>query len=409
MLSQFAGVRLMTLGDGVERGIRMLEFRTGTGLRFTVLVDRALDIADCEYRGAAIGWHSPAGFRHPGLHEYEGEGGLAWLRSFSGLIVTCGLDHILFMHSQDAAHYHYAHRKTVDSSIHGRVVDHPGAPHRLRRGLGRRRVHAVVRGRRPAVDGVRRGPAPDPAHRGQGRRQRDPAQGPRGQSWLLPDAAHALYHINVGHPVLAEGSRYLAPIAHAVWAAHAEALPKHRARLPDRCRRRRPPFHEQVWEHWLAADGDGQVPVALVNDGFDGGRGLGFLVETRKTEFPCQFQWQNYQAGQYAMGFEPSTNHVFGKPFAEERGELIWLEHGEERSYTTRMAVLDGRDEIAAMEQRIRAIAAQPRHRLSRSRPGAGTPLAEPWSSRARPSCSPVPPAASAPRARWPSCGPTPG
>ena len=60
-LSQFAGVRLMTLGDGVERGVRMLEFRTGTGLRFTVLVDRALDIADCEYRGAAIGWHSPVG------------------------------------------------------------------------------------------------------------------------------------------------------------------------------------------------------------------------------------------------------------------------------------------------------------------------------------------------------------
>ncbi|MGO4840114.1 DUF4432 domain-containing protein, partial [Rhizobiaceae sp. 2RAB30] len=53
-LSQFAGVRLMTLGDGVERGIRMLEFRTGTGLRFTVLVDRALDIADCEYRGLAV-------------------------------------------------------------------------------------------------------------------------------------------------------------------------------------------------------------------------------------------------------------------------------------------------------------------------------------------------------------------
>jgi hypothetical protein len=101
-LSQFAGVRLMTLGDGVERGIRLLEFRTGTGLRFTVLVDRALDIADCEYRGMAVGWHSPAGFKHPGLAEYEGEGGLAWLRSFSGLMVTCGLDHILFMYDEPA-------------------------------------------------------------------------------------------------------------------------------------------------------------------------------------------------------------------------------------------------------------------------------------------------------------------
>ena len=118
-LSQFAGVRLMQLADGIERGIRLLEFRTGSGLRFTVLIDRAFDIADCEYRGAAIGWNSPAGFRHPSLHEYEGEGGLAWLRSFSGLLITCGLDHILFMHSDTAEHYHYVHRKSVDSQAPG--------------------------------------------------------------------------------------------------------------------------------------------------------------------------------------------------------------------------------------------------------------------------------------------------
>src|SRR3546814_17845386 len=99
----------------------MLEVRTGTGLRFTVLVDRALDIADCEHKGRAVGWNSPAGFRHPGLHDYEGEGGLAWLRSFSGLIVTCGLDHILFMDDDDASHYVYGPRETVSSSLHGRI------------------------------------------------------------------------------------------------------------------------------------------------------------------------------------------------------------------------------------------------------------------------------------------------
>ena len=163
------------------------------------------------------------------------------------------------------------------------------------------------------------------------------------------------YHINLGYPVLAEGSRYLAPIRHTIWAAHAEDYGKqgvgYRAMpAPQR------PFHEQVWEHWMGADGEGRVPVALVNDAM----GLGFLVETRKAEFPCQFQWQNFQAGQYALGIEPSTNHVFGKPFAKERGELIWLEHGEERSYTTRFAVLDGAEAIAAAEARIRAIAAQP-------------------------------------------------
>ena len=51
---------------------------------------------------------------------------------------------------------------------------------------------------------------------------------------------------------------------------------------------------------------------------------------------------------------------MLGKPFARERGELIWLEHDESRSYTTRFAVLDGRTAIAAAEQRIRRIAVQP-------------------------------------------------
>ena len=359
MLSQFAGVRLMTLGDGVERGVRMLEFRTGTGFRFTVLVDRALDVADCEYRGAAIGWHSPSGFRHPGLHEYEGEGGLSFLRSFSGLLVTCGLDHILFMHSDAAAHYQYIHRKTVDSSLHGRVGTIPGRLtshgeawdgdectlycegvvqqstvfgedlHLIRRIEARVGSNEFVLKDRVVNHGFYRTPH------------------------ML------LYHINVGYPVLAEGSRYLAPIRQTPWAAHADS---YRAQnvgyrtMPGP----RSDFHEQVWQHEMAADGDGQVPVALVNDAFDNGRGLGFLVESRKAEFPAQFEWQNFQEGQYAIGIEPSTNHVLGKPFAKEREELIWLQHGDERSYTTRFAVLDGAGEIAACERRIGAIAGQP-------------------------------------------------
>ncbi|MEA2525433.1 MAG: hypothetical protein QOF73_2660, partial [Thermomicrobiales bacterium] len=46
-LDQIAGVRLVTLGDGNERGVRVLEFRTGTGFAFEVIVDRAFDIGRC--------------------------------------------------------------------------------------------------------------------------------------------------------------------------------------------------------------------------------------------------------------------------------------------------------------------------------------------------------------------------
>ena len=360
MLSQFAGVRLMTLDDGIERGIRMLEFRTGTGFRFTVLVDRALDVADCEYRGAAIGWHSPSGFRHPGLHEYEGEKGLAFLRSFSGLFVTCGLDHILFMHSEAAPQYHYPHRQTVDSSIHGRIGFIPA---RLT-GYGERWdgdectlwCEGVVQ--QSTVFG-------EDLHL---LRRIEAKVG--GNEFVVSDTVvnHGfyrtphmfLYHINLGYPVLAEGSRYLAPIRETVWAGHAGDGYRRQDVGYRRLPAPRAGFVEQVWQHAMVADASGKVPVALVNDGFDDGRGLGFLVETNHDEFPAQFEWQNLQEGQYALGIEPSTNHVMGEAFARERGELIWLEHGEKKTYSTRFAVLDGRAEIAAAEKRIAAIAAQP-------------------------------------------------
>jgi hypothetical protein len=355
-LSQFAGVRLMTLGDGVERGVRLLEFRTGTGLRFTVLIDRAMDIADCEHRGRAIGWHSPAGFRHPGLHEYEGEGGLSWLRSFSGLMVTCGLDHILFMDDDDAAHYVYGPRKKVSSSLHGRIGTIPA---RLT-GYGERWegdecilwCEGVVQ--QSTVFGedlhlIRRIEAKVGTDE---IRLHD-----RVVNHGFYRTPHMfLYHINVGHPVLAEGSRYLAPLRDVVWAAHAGEDYRKSGVGYRTLPAPRHGFHEQVWQHEMAADADGLVPVALVNDAI----GLGFQVETRKDQFPCQYEWQNLQAGQYALGIEPSTNHVLGKQFARQRDELIWLEHGEERRYDSLFTILDGAGAIKAAEARIGAIAIQP-------------------------------------------------
>lgn len=354
-LSHVAGVRHMVLGDGVERGIRMLEFRTGTGLRFTVLVDRAMDIADCDYRGMAIGWHSPSGFRHPGLHEYEGEGGLGWFRSFSGLMVTCGLDHILFMDETPAENYVYTPRQTVSHSLHGRV----GAiPARLT-AYGERwegdRCFLYAEG--VVTQGTVFGEHLELCRRievevGTNDIRLTDKVVNRG----FYETPHMLcYHINAGHPVLEEGARYIAPVEEVVWAAHADdyrgqgvgyrTMPAPQAK-----------FHEQVWQHELKADAAGEVPVALVNDRL----GLGFMVTTKKAQFPCQYEWQNLQKGQYALGLEPSTHHVTGNAGARERGERILLQHGDERRYDTVLSILPDAAAIAAAEARISAIIRQP-------------------------------------------------
>jgi Domain of unknown function (DUF4432) len=356
MLSQFAGVRLMTLGDGVERGIRMLEFRTGSGLRFTALVDRAMDIADCEYKGQAIGWHSPSGFRHPGLHEYEGEGGLAWTRSFSGFLVTCGLDHTLYMNEVPAENYNHPARTTIKHSLHGRISTIPA---RLT-GYGetwegdrcvlwaegvvqqstvfgedlhlKRRIEADVGGNDIRISD-------------------------RVVNHGFSRTPHMyFYHINISYPLLDEGSRYIAPIKDVVWASHAgeryaaQQVGYHTAPAPQ------PGFREQVWQHELGADTSGAVAMAVVNDRL----GLGLEVITRKDQLPCCYQWQNFQQGNYVLGIEPSTHHVLGNLAARERGEMIWLKNQEARNYDVVFRVLDGADEIQAAEAKIGAVSRQP-------------------------------------------------
>jgi hypothetical protein len=164
------------------------------------------------------------------------------------------------------------------------------------------------------------------------------------------------YHVNVGHPVLDEGARYLAPITDVVWAAHAGDQYKGQEIGYRRVPAPKLRFVEQVWEHEMGADSRGEVPVAIVNDRI----GLGFEVVTRKSQLPCVYQWQNFQAGHYVMGIEPSTHHARGNLFARERGEMIWLEHDESRSYDAVFRILDGAEAIKAAENRITSIARQP-------------------------------------------------
>ena len=354
-LAAFGGVRLMTLSDGLERGIRMLEFRTGSGLRFTVLIDRAMDIAEVEHNGRAIGWQSPTGFRHPAFFEPEGEDGLGFTRSFSGFLATCGLDHILGTEEVPALNYNYPRRATARHGLHGRIANIPA---RLT-GYGERWegdrcilwaegiiIQAALFGE---VLHLHRRIEADLG--GDEIRLTDRVV----NAGYQPTPHMFFYHVNIGHPVIDAGARYLAPIRDVIWASHADRYEAqgtgyHTLPAPQLG------FVEQVWEHDMAADAAGETAVAVINDRL----GFGIEMTTRKDQLPCAYQWQNFQSGQYVMGIEPSTHHVTGNLAARERGEMIWLQAGGSRDYTARFRVLDGPDAIAGSEARIRATHGQP-------------------------------------------------
>ena len=346
----------MTLDNGVERGIRMLEFRTGSGLRFTVLVDRAMDIAEVEHAGQAIGWHSPTGFRHPGLHEVESEDGISWARSFSGFLLTCGLDHTLAPEEVPADSYNYPRRATVQQPLHGRVGMIPA---RLA-GYGEQWIddrcilwaEGIVQQATMFGEDLHMMRRIEADVGGMEIRLTDRVV----NHGFLPTPHMFFYHINLGYPLLDEGARYLAPIKDVVWASHADESYRAQAVGYNQVPQPMAGFSEQVWQHEMAADEAGQVHVALVNDRLN----LGLEVTTQKDQLPCCFQWQNFQSGNYAMAIEPSSHHVLGNLAARDRGEMIWLAHDQSRSHEAKFTVLTDAGQISACEQKIHSAAKQP-------------------------------------------------
>ena len=86
-LSQVAGIKHYELRSGRAKGTEAFDVRTGAGLAFTVVKDRALDIAWASYKDTALSFITPNGIVAPAFFESQGNG---FLRSFyAGLLTTC--------------------------------------------------------------------------------------------------------------------------------------------------------------------------------------------------------------------------------------------------------------------------------------------------------------------------------
>jgi hypothetical protein len=92
------------LREVVIDGTRALAFTTDSELEFVVLIDRSLDIGPLSWRGQAVGWVGPLGFRHPAGHDPQADDGRGFKRLFSGFLVTGGLEHIRQPHDGHPLH-----------------------------------------------------------------------------------------------------------------------------------------------------------------------------------------------------------------------------------------------------------------------------------------------------------------
>src|SRR5262245_59311308 len=103
---QIARITSSRLEDGKEKGVHCLDFHLGSGLNFTVLPGRCMDIAFAEFNGRNLCWISPTSAIAPEYYEPEGWG---WIRGFfGGMLTTCGLLNVgvpdVFKNEQHGAH-----------------------------------------------------------------------------------------------------------------------------------------------------------------------------------------------------------------------------------------------------------------------------------------------------------------
>jgi len=345
-LGQIAEVRLVTLGDGLARGVRVLEFRTGSGFAFDVLVDRSFDVGTCQLGGKALSWQSGAGVVAPWYYEPDEWG---WFRAWGGgMVVTCGLDHTLVPGKDTAAQFSQPHVLVhVSYGLHGRIG---GLPARL-----------VGYGERWDGDDCvlwADGEVLQSAVFGESlilRRRIEARVG--GCSFSIRDevenVGHSrtshmfLYHCNVGFPVVDEGAELLVPSSRTTtdYSVPVDGYQMMSAPVPNAT--------EACFEHEVIAEPDGTVPVAVVNRRL----GLGVYQVFRSDQLPHHTVWRMLGEGTYAVGLEPSTNRDAGRWDARERGELQWLERGETRRYDLEIGALADPARIADFEARISRLA----------------------------------------------------
>ena len=320
-LTQLAGWRLAELSDGVERGNRVAEFRSGSGLSFNVMLDRGMDIGWAEYCGVPFSWISMVGFGAPSFFEPEGTG---WLRTFGGgLLVGCGLTYLGSPGVDEGE----------EMGLHGRLSVTPASHVQFGEDWVDDECTFWINGqvRQARVFGENL------------LLKREITVGLGGSKMSLHDSVEnladsssplmILYHINLGFPMLNE-SCYLEAEPHTLSARDEDAD----RGLENWHHFQKPTigYREQVFYHDLPANLDGWAHISLVNPDL----GMKLILGYEKAGLPNLNQWKMMGNNTYVLGLEPANCLVEGRQKERERGTLQFIKPGEKKDFRVEISVM---------------------------------------------------------------------
>jgi len=332
--AQLGGIETSVLDNGAGRGTRIAWINTGTGLRYKMVIDRAMDIADAFYNQHSLAWMNPAGFVPPQAFT---DRGLNWLRTFGGgLMTTCGLTHVGGPESDEFG----------ERGLHGLVSNLPAE------------IESIIQ--------------PDPANSEMemsitGRIRETKLFGPnlelkRTISGRLGKASirihdevinrgntvtphMLLYHCNFGWPMVDEGTEILWK---GEWKSRDGDLNKKIFNKNNNFHQCPAPIEdhhgsgEAVVYVDIAAGRNGTCKVGLHNAQL----GLAIALKFNKQQLPWFTNWQHWGSGEYVTGLERGTNPPIGQAKARAQKELILLNPGEKRIYDLEFEILADKESI---------------------------------------------------------------
>lgn len=318
----------------LPNGMRIIEAYNSSGLTFTILPDRGLDIWSAHYNGIPLTWIAPGSPFPPDF-------GQSWLRQFNGgLLTTCGLSNVgppetdSITGEQRDLHGLYTRLRATDVDVYfeGRGETQNAYPVTLSatiyesslfgEQLQLKRLYGLELGK-PTIH------IHDTIYN----------LGDKPVPMML------LYHFNFGYPLVQAGAQLVTPHA-AVYPRDARAKEgfdrwaEYDAAAPE--------YAEQVYFHHLKEDTEESLTtVMLGHDDF------AVVLEWDTLNLPYLTQWKNTRQGIYVCGVEPGNCLPMGRNHARESGRLISLEPGEHEYFNVSLTVRDGAEAVQRSRARI--------------------------------------------------------
>ncbi len=311
-MSQLFCVKQYKFDGGWADGVRAVDISNGTGLSFTVLVDRCMDIFYLTYKGKNVAYQTPVGIKAPQYFERE-----SWMRGFgAGFFVTCGLE--------NTGNSSFDNDEALPA--HGRVSDIPANNFSLTYStedgvptvtLYGEMSQCVMFGTQLTLcRTIKCKYGEDKIYLADVVKNSGARQTPH----------MMLYHFNMGYPLFDENAEVNIPSQKLIPRSELAASES------DQWMKFDPPsfgYNERCYYHLNMKEENGVATVGMKNKKSD----LSVSISYETKHLPWFCQWKMQGVNEYVCGLEPCNATIEGRADARENGTLQFMEPNEEREY----------------------------------------------------------------------------